>query len=304
MEKEVKNIVLVLLGPTASGKTALSVALAKVIQAEIISADSRQVYKGMDIGTGKDLELYADVPYHLIDICEAGERYNLPRFQTDVEMAIEKINKKGKKVILCGGSGLYLQAIIQGFGIPQMSVDEEFRLKLEKLSNEDLLNTYESFKIKPESVDLSTRKRLIRAIEKSCFLKKNTSEKKVGKAKNTEFVVFGLNPSVEIRRKNISIRLKERLANGLIEEVQRLLDEGLSHEVLQYYGLEYKYLSYYILGQMSKIEMQEKLETEIHRFAKRQMTFFRSMETKGVKIYWLPEELSLEAKVKYIISKI
>jgi tRNA dimethylallyltransferase len=299
-----EKTVIVLLGPTASGKTALSVDLAKALNGEIISADSRQVYKGMDIGTGKDLQLYSNVPYHLIDICNAGDKYNLERFQSDFERVTNLIFNKNKNPILCGGTGLYLQAVIQGFDNLEIPADEILRNKLDELSERELLEKYNSFKNKPENVDLSTRKRQIRAIEKAIYLTNNPQLIVEKKHRKFKFAIFGLNPDVAIRRKNISLRLKERLANGLIEEVQKLLNEGLSHEILQYYGLEYKYVSLFLLGEITKNQMEIKLETEIHRYAKRQMTFFRSMESKGIKINWLPDELTQEAKVQYIISKI
>jgi tRNA dimethylallyltransferase len=301
MEKEV---VYVLLGPTASGKTALSVEVAKILNAEIISADSRQVYKGMDLGTGKDLELYGEVPFYLIDMCEAGEKYNLARFQKDAENAIQEIYAKGKRVLICGGTGLYLQGLIQDFKYTKIPEDEVLRRNLDSKSTEELLQILSKYASKAIATDLSTRKRIIRGIEMAEYLQTHDLEKESEKNANRKYIVFGLNPVLEKRRENISKRLKERLESGLIEETQGLLDQGVSHESLQYYGLEYKYLSFYLLGQMSKKEMKEKLEIEIHRFAKRQMTFFRSMETKGVKVNWLLDELSQEAKVKYIISKI
>jgi tRNA dimethylallyltransferase len=299
-----EKTVIVILGPTASGKTALAISLAKRLNGEIISADSRQVYKCMDIGTGKDIELFGDVPYHLISICEAGEKYNLSRFQIDFERVANEVLAKNKIPILCGGTGLYLQAVIEGFDQTEIPENEFLRKQLEELSEKELLDKYNSFEKKPENVDVSTRKRLIRAIEKAVFFIRNPKQFLEKKEPKFNFQIFGLNPNVDLRRRNISNRLIERLENGLVEEVQRLINEGLSHEILQYYGLEYKYLSYYLLDKMSKIEMQKKLETEIHRFAKRQMTFFRSMESKGIKINWLPEALSQEAKIEYIISEI
>jgi tRNA dimethylallyltransferase len=304
MEKQIEKPVLVFLGPTASGKTALSVAVAKALNAEIISADSRQLYRGMDIGTGKDLVLYGQISYHLIDICEAGEKYNLSRFQADFEQVTNEILAKNKVPILCGGTGLYLQAVIQGFEQLEIPADEFLRKQLEELSEKELLDKYQSFDKKPENVDLSTRKRRIRAIEKAIYLTNNPQLIVEKKHRKFKFAIFGLNPDVEIRRKNISLRLKERLENGLIDEVERLLKAGLSHEVLQYYGLEYKYVSLFLLGELTKNDMETKLETEIHRYAKRQMTFFRSMESKGIKINWLPENLSQEAKVEYILKQI
>ncbi len=301
MDEKIIKPIIVILGPTASGKTALAVNLAKKISAEIISADSRQVYTGMDIGTGKDLHLFANVPHHLIDICEAGESYNLSRFQIDFKNAVTEIANKNKNIILCGGTGLYLQAVIQNFDNQLIPPDEALRKELENIDTETLLRMLQPSKEKKE---INSRKRIIRAIEKQRFLEKNPNNIIEKKRKDFEFTVFGLNPNTEQRRENISQRLAERLAHGLIDEVKNLHAGGVSHEKLQYYGLEYKYVSKYILGEISALEMQNKLETEIHRFAKRQMTFFRSMETKGIKINWLPADLSLEAKIKYITDKI
>ncbi|MFS0491095.1 tRNA (adenosine(37)-N6)-dimethylallyltransferase [Leadbetterella byssophila] len=276
-----------ILGPTASGKTDLAVALAKGIQAEVISADSRQVYKGMDIGTGKDLEAYEGVPYHLIDIIEPGEKYNVSRFQSDFLNVV----KEDKRYILCGGTGLYIQALVQGFEDTQIPEDLSFRDSLKDLSVDEL----------SEMGALgSTKKRMIRYLEKERFLKENPDYVLIDYP-SYSFRLYGLNPPVEHRRSSISARLKYRLQKqDLLGEVESLVAQGVEHEMLEYYGLEYKYVSLFLRGFLRYDEMYDRLETEIHRFAKRQMTFFRSMEKKGIEINWIPFELSLEEKVEYI----
>lgn len=282
---------IVILGPTASGKTYLATRLAFRIGGEIISADSRQVYRGMNIGTGKDLDEYTveeqPIPYHLIDILDAGEKYNVHRFQQDVEKAVTLINSRDKVPILCGGTGLYIQAVLSNHQYTSIPVNEILRSELEALPHESLLEILSQTPSKFSALaDTSTRKRTIRAIEIARYLTKHP-EFQLPALITAQFTIFGLNPPVEVRRNRISRRLQERLANGLIEEVQGLLDQGLSPDQLIYYGLEYKYLTEYLMGEISYGEMAKKLETEIHRFAKRQMTYFRKMERDGLKIHWL-----------------
>lgn len=294
MEKEL----IVILGPTASGKTKLAVRLANDLGTEIISADSRQVYRGMDIGTGKDLSEYEidgqKIPYHLIDILDAGEKYNLAQFQDDFEHAVNKINQE--KIVVCGGTGLYIQAILKGYSNTFIPENPDLRAKLETLSLEEL------DKLLGKNSGLhDTRKRKIRALEIAGFIPEKFRQRSRKTYKST---VFGLSPLLEIRRKNISERLWERIEKqGLVQEVERLLASGISHETMQYYGLEYKYVSFYLSGILQKQEMVKKLETEIHRFAKRQMTFFRSMEKNGIEIDWLKNSLTLEDRVEYIRKK-
>jgi tRNA dimethylallyltransferase len=297
-----KPKIYVILGPTASGKTALAVALARKIDAEIISADSRQVYKSLDIGTGKDLAEYGDVKYHLINIKDAGEKYNLADFQKDYTLASEKILKAKKNVILCGGTGLYVQAIVENFSQTQIPPNPDLRAMLETMSSTEILKTYkinqDDFKL-----DLSNRKRLIRAIELSVFKSLNP-DFELEKPKNAyQFKIFGLNPNLENRRMLIQKRLLSRINNGLVQEVKTLLDQGVPYETLQYYGLEYKYVSSHVMCQLSLEAMTEKLNTEINRYAKRQMTFFRSMERKGIEINWLPENLSQSDQIAFIQNK-
>ncbi len=283
MEEEIT----VILGPTASGKTALAVALAKATGSEIISADSRQVYRRMDVGTGKDLEAYEGVPYHLIDVMEPGEKYNLARFQEDFHSI------QTDRAVLCGGTGLYIQSLIQGFSNTFIPENAALRQELEVLPDEALDRMLGEHRP-------STRKRKIRALEIAAFQKENGE---VPDRARYDFRVFGLNPPVEWRRARISERLKERIQRqNMIGEVEELLASGVSPEMLEYYGLEYKYISAFLLGFLRYDEMYSRLETEIHRYAKRQMTFFRSMEKKGIPIDWIPFEFSLEEKVGYVLK--
>ncbi len=286
--------VIVILGPTASGKTSLAIHLAQKIEGEIISADSRQVYRGMDIGTGKDLGDYAaaNVKHHLIDILEAGEKYNLARFQNDFNVASKTIQSSKKKVILCGGTGLYIQSVVQNFGLIQIPENPELRVRLELLDNAQLKDLLKG--------NFDTRKRAIRALEIQHYLSENPKIE-VNESDNIHFKIFGLNPNTEIRRERISARLRERIQKqDMIGEVQDLVANGLSYEMLEYYGLEYKYISLFLQGFLRYDDMYTKLETEIHRYAKRQMTFFRSMEKKGILIDWIPDTLTLEEKTAYV----
>jgi len=281
-----KEKVIVILGPTASGKTKLAVQLAQQIDAEIISADSRQIYRRMDIGTGKDLAEYQNIPYHLIDIQEPGTKYNLGNFITDFNQAYQSILKKDKHTILCGGTGLYLQSVIQQTPyalIPSIAGFKEVLIGQTTSALLQRLNTYTcplDFQI-----DHSTNKRIIRAIEILEFLQQNPGFKP--QQQTLEVLVIGLNPPLEKRRESISKRLNERIENGLLQEVKQLLAEGISHDQLQYYGLEYKYASLYLLEQLDYATFLTKLETEIHRYAKRQMTYFRKMEKDGIRIHWI-----------------
>jgi tRNA dimethylallyltransferase len=301
--KEQKTELIVILGPTASGKTELAINLAYQLKGEIISADSRQVYKNMDVGTGKDLAEYTkdgvEIPYHLIDSCEAGEKYNVARFQTDFAEVFEQIKSRDALPILCGGTGLYIQSVISDFWKMQVPLNQNLRVELETFSNEHIFDNFSNFLT---DYKFSSRKRLIRHIEINDFLLKN-SEFAKSEFTKLEYKIFGLNPALETRRERISIRLNDRFEKqGMIAEVQNLLDSGVSADVLEYYGLEYKYISYFLKNEMSFGQMFTKLETEIHRFAKRQMTFFRSMENKGIEINWIPDSLSKEGKLHYVLE--
>jgi tRNA dimethylallyltransferase len=298
---------LVILGPTASGKTHLATRVADQLNGEIISADSRQVYKDMSIGTGKDVEEYLvngkRIPYHLIDILDAGEQYNVNEYQKDFREAFLHVAAHGRCPVVCGGTGFYIHSVLQGNGYFSIPVDETLRAALENLSTTELLARFQEMDTPYRALaDTSTRKRLIRAIEISNFLNENQAKQHQFTRNSPvyESIVFGLDPPVGVRRERISSRLKFRLQNGLIEEVQALLTRGLTPAQLIYYGLEYKFVTYYLTGQLTYPEMEKQLETEIHRFAKRQMTFFRKMEKDGIAIQWLNYELPEEEQVEIV----
>jgi tRNA dimethylallyltransferase len=289
---------IVILGPTASGKTRLAVQLANRINGEIISADSRQVYRGMDIGTGKDLEEYIidnqTIPYHLIDILDAGEQYHIHLFQQDFQHVFEGISSRNKPVILCGGSGMYLEAVLKGFEFTSIPIDEKFREELLQNSTEELLNIFHKNTSEyTQKADISTKKRLVRAIEIAQFLSQN-ADFTIHKPNIPNSIIFGLNPDIEIRRERINKRLHERLQNGMIEEVKALIDSGINPEKLIFYGLEYKFITQYLTGELDYKTMVERLNIAINQFAKRQMTYFRKMERDGLKINWLDSKNPLE----------
>lgn len=293
-----------ILGPTASGKTKLAAQLAFSLGAEIISADSRQVYRRMNIGTGKDLEDYFvdghEISKHLIDIVEPGTKYNLFEFRRDFLKAFNDIQRKGHLPILCGGSGLYMESVLRAYDLPEVPENKELRAELSNKSLAELTTILQSFKTLHNSTDIDTHKRAVRAIEIEEW-KINNPEKSLP-FPNIKSIVFGIDISREKRRQRISERLKSRLDNGLIDEVRALMSEGISPDDLIYYGLEYKYVTLYVIGKIDYQEMFNKLEVSIHQFAKRQMTWFRGMERRGTTIHWIPFELSLEDKVKVIVE--
>lgn len=275
-----------ILGPTASGKTSLAIALAQETSREIISCDSRQVYRGMDIGTGKELASYQQIPYHLIDIRDPKDRYDIFQFQKDFEEACSTVSNKGKKAIAVGGTGMYIHTSLVPQPYIQVPINTPLRASLALQDKATLLNKLRQYTIPSDfSIDQSSHKRLIRAIEILEALKAGFVPNRA--MRSHESTVFGLNPDVVTRRKHISERLRYRIADGLLDEVQMLLENGLTHADLQYYGLEYKFSSLYLLGELDATSFFSKLETEIHRYAKRQMTFFRKMEKDGIKINWL-----------------
>ena len=294
---------IVILGPTASGKTHKAVALAERLNTEIISADSRQIYRGMDIGTGKDLEEYKNVPYHLIDICPAGYKYNLFEYLRDYQAARDSILAKGKTPILCGGTGLYVEAVLNGLKLPEVPENKALRAELAGKSLEELTAILERMKKLHNTTDIDTAKRAIRAIEIQQYyhehpdLKVDTTPHPVENA-----LIIGVEIGREERRERISSRLKSRLDSGMVEEVRNILDSGVSPEDLIYYGLEYKFLTNYIIGQSTYDEMVNGLEIAIHQFAKRQMTWFRGMERRGFHINWLPYDLDDEAFVDEVLK--
>lgn len=283
---------IVITGPTASGKTRRAVDLARAIDAEIISADSRQIYRGMDIGTGKDIEEYGDVPVHLIDICPAGYKYNLYEFLRDFELASEAIESRGKRVILCGGTGLYVESVLKGLRLPEVPENPELRRSLEGRSLEELTEMLASMKSLHNVTDVDTVKRAVRAIEIQTYYSEHPDAAKQAEPHPlTDAVVIGVEIDRESRRRRITERLHARLEAGMVDEVRRLLDSGIKAEDLIYYGLEYKFLTLYLTGEMSYEDMVSGLEIAIHQFAKRQMTWFRGMENRGFPINWLPYNL-------------
>ena len=294
-----------ILGPTASGKTPLAAALAQRIGGEILSADSRQVYRRMDIGTGKDLSDYGDVPYHLIDICEPGTKYNLFQYQQDFFDAYEDIRSRGVHPILCGGTGLYIEAVLKGYHLSPVPQNQPLRDSLEGRSLEELTAMLRELKAKSGSVmhnttDVDSCQRAIRAIEIETYnLEHPMPLRELPPIPST---IIGVNIDRELRREKITRRLKARLDEGMVDEVRALLDSGIPAEDLIYYGLEYKFLTEYVIGQLSYDEMFRQLEIAIHQFAKRQMTWFRGMERRGFTIHWIDATLPTEKKVEQILD--
>ena len=298
---ENKDIDLIcVLGPTASGKTRYAVALARELNrlrgvnasegpvnagAEILSGDSRQVYRGMDIGTGKDLSEYEEIPYHLIDIVDAGTKFDLYQYQKAFEKAYKDIIDRGGIPILCGGSGLYLEAATCGYSIPDVPQSPDLRAELEAKSTEDLISMLAGLKPLHNKTDIDTRKRLIRALEIAIWQKDHQVENTSYLPKKTYYI--GTLVSREERNRRIDARLDARIAEGMADEVKGLLTRGIPAENLTYYGLEYKFVTQYVLGVLSLEEMKTLLGNAIHQFAKRQMTWFRGMERKGIKIHWV-----------------
>jgi tRNA dimethylallyltransferase len=300
-----KNPLLIVLGPTASGKTRLAVRLADKLSAEIISADSRQVFKGMDIGTGKDLEEYningKQVPFHLINIKEAGEKYNVNEFKDDFYTVFNKLSEKNVLPILCGGTGMYMHSLLQNQEYTSIPNDFQLREKLSVYSIEQLresLNTYPLEYI--SHADVSSHKRLIRAVEVAEFLMHNKLEPAI--RKEISPTIIGLNPERNLRRANVMARLESRIQQGLIDEVAGLRTNGLSDEMLAYYGLEYKFVGEYLKGAYGMDELKERLGTAICQFAKRQMTFFRKMEKDGVKIQWFNSAIDHNALFNNVLA--
>lgn len=296
-----------ILGPTASGKTDIATHLAAELSAEIISADSRQVYRRMDIGTGKDLADYVvdgkRVPYHLIDIVEPGTKYNLFEYQRDFLEAYNDIRSRGKNVILCGGTGLYIESVLKGYRLIPVPKNKELRHKLEGKSLLELTSILERLKAENNSnmhnsTDVDTSKRAIRAIEiEMAYKEAHIEERTFPKIDN---VIIGVGIDRDLRRMKITRRLDQRLQDGMVDEVKSLLDSGIPADDLIYYGLEYKFVTEYILGKSTFEEMHRSLEIAIHQFAKRQMTWFRGMERRGFTIHWIDAADSMEEKINEI----
>ncbi|MDE5970904.1 MAG: tRNA (adenosine(37)-N6)-dimethylallyltransferase MiaA [Muribaculaceae bacterium] len=290
-----KPSVLIVTGPTASGKTRRAVEIAKLLDGEIVSADSRQIYRDMDLGTGKDIEEYGNIPYHLIDIAPAGTKYNLFRFLDDAQTAVEDIKQRGKMPIMCGGTGLYVESYLKGLKLPEVPENTALRESLTGKSLDELTEILASMKTLHNSTDVDSAKRAIRAIEIQTYYADHP-EAASGAVPSpiSDALVIGIAIEREARRQRITKRLKARLDNGMLDEIRSLLNSGISPDDLIYYGLEYKYLTLHVIGELTYDEMFEKLEMEIHRFAKRQMTWFRGMERRGFKINWINYDLSDE----------
>ena len=300
-----------ILGPTASGKTALAARLAYELDGEIISGDSRQVYRGMTIGTGKDLDDYIvdghAIPYHLIDICEPGEKYNIFQYQQDFLRAWRGVQSRGKWPILCGGSGLYIESVLRGYALSPVEQNPELRRRLEGKSLDELTRILLNLKAETGSTmhnttDVDTPQRAIRAIEIETFNAEHPTQPRQMEAPDS--LVVGVAIDRDERRRKITARLRRRLDEGMVDEMRGLLAKGIKAEDLIYYGLEYKYVTLYAIGQLSYEEMFRQLEIAIHQFAKRQMTWFRGMERRGCRIHWIDAASSMEDKLQQIRTMI
>jgi tRNA dimethylallyltransferase len=294
-----------ILGPTASGKTSFAAALAQTLDSEIISADSRQVYRGMTIGTGKDLADYRvegkSIPYHLIDICNPGDKYNLFAFQHDFHQAFAKIKEKGKLPVLCGGTGLYIESVLKGYKLLDVPENPELREQLKEKSLDELTRILQSYKKLHNKTEVDSAQRAIRAIEiEEYYLTQEPGQRDFPPIHS---LIIGVKIDRELRREKISHRLKTRLNEGMLDEVKSLMDSGISAEDLIYYGLEYKYLTLHLIGELTYREMFEQLEIAIHQFAKRQMTWFRGMERRGFQIHWIDSSLPTNEKIDFVRSQ-
>ena len=298
-----------ILGPTASGKTSLAAALAARIDAEIISADSRQVYRGMTIGTGKDLDDYRQgdrlIPYHLIDICEPGTKYNLFQYQQDFHLIYNNIVARGVRPILCGGTGLYIESVLKGYALSPVPQNKALRDELADKSLAELTEMLEDLKRRKHSVmhnrtDVDTAQRAIRAIEIETYNLEHPTDNRT--LPPIDSVIIGVDINREERRRKITQRLKQRLEEGMVDEIRQLLDRGIAPENLIYYGLEYKFVTEYVIGKTSYEEMFRQLEIAIHQFAKRQMTWFRGMERRGFTIHWIDALDPMDSKVAQIMD--
>ncbi len=299
-----RHELITVIGPTASGKTTFAVALAGYLNSEIISADSRQIYRSMDLGTGKDLSEYVwkgkQIPYHLIDICDPGYKYNVFEFQHDFFQAYKEISSRGKLPLLCGGTGMYIEAVLKGYKLFAVPENPELREALKDKNLEDLETILSAYKKLHNKTDVDTVKRAIRAIEIEEYYKRQAPG--ISEYKPLNSLIIGLDIERELRRQKISARLRQRLEEGMVEEVRKLIDSGVQPDDLIYYGLEYKYLTLYIMGRLTYKEMFNQLEIAIHQFAKRQMTWFRGMERRGFHIHWLDVTLTMEEKIEQVIK--
>jgi len=301
MQNKQKHPLIVILGPTASGKTRLGVELAQTLDGEIISADSRQVFRGMDIGTGKDLEEYGSTPYHLIDIAKPGEEYNLFRYANDFSAAFSDIKQRNKNALLVGGTGLYLDATLQRYTMTKAPIDPALHAELDAQSHDALITHLQT--LNPSlhnATDITDKARTIRAIE--IALAEHSGEEVFRWPEYTP-IVFGLQFPREITRKRITQRLAQRLNHGMVEEVETLVANGVSHESLEHYGLEYRFISQHLRGALNYNDMQQKLCSAIHQFAKQQEKWFRNIEKKGCSIHWLDTEAHLLSQCLAVLNR-
>lgn len=299
-----KTDLLTIIGPTACGKTSFAVAMASRLDSEIISADSRQVYRRMDLGTGKDLADYTidnrAVPYHLIDIAEPGSKYNVFEFQHDFLQAYRQVTAKGKLPVMCGGTGLYVESVLRGYKLLPVPENPTLRSQLKGKSLSELTAQLATYKTLHNTTDVDTCKRAIRAIEIEEYYREHAKD--IPEFPQLNSLIIGLDIDRELRRKRISTRLRQRLDDGMVDEVKALLAEGIAPEDLIYYGLEYKFLTQYVIGELTYDEMVSALEIAIHQFAKRQMTWFRGMERRGLHIHWIDALLPNEEKVEQVMQ--
>ena len=293
-----------ILGPTASGKTVLAAALAAQLHTEIISADSRQIYRGMDIGTGKDLADYIvngqSIPYHLIDICEPGYKYNVFQYQHDFFRVFRDIDSRGKLPILCGGTGMYIEAVLKGYKLLDVPQNPTLRQSLQGKSLAELEQILASYKVLHNKTDVDSAQRAIRAIEIEEYYRTEAPGRNEYEPINS--LIIGVDIDRDTRRAKISQRLRARLAEGMVDEVRQLIDQGVKPDDLIYYGLEYKFVTQYVIGQLSYEEMVTQLEIAIHQFAKRQMTWFRGMERRGSTIHWVNAAWETARKIDTILE--
>lgn len=305
--KSYRYDLITILGPTASGKTPFAASLANELNTEIISADSRQIYRRMDLGTGKDLADYQiggnTIPYHLIDIVEPGYKYNVFEYQRDFLQAYQTISAQSKLPILCGGTGMYLESVLKGYRLMPVPENPELRKELEHKTLEELTELLRTYKSLHNTTDVDTVKRAVRAIEIEQYYQNHpVTEREFPKLNS---LIIGINIDRDARREKISRRLRQRLADGMVEEVKQLIEKDkIAPEDLIYYGLEYKYLTLYVIGKLTYDEMFTQLETAIHQFAKRQMTWFRGMERRGFTIHWMEATLPMEEKIAFVKQKL
>lgn len=300
------NRIITILGPTATGKTRIAALLAKELGGEIVSADSRQVYRKMDIGTGKDLSDYCidgvQIPFHLIDIVEPGIEYNVFQYQQLAFSAIQDIQRRGKPVILCGGSGMYMEALLKGYKLFPVPENQTLRMEWSTISDEKLAEMLAKFKPLHNQTDIETRTRLLRALEIEHYYQEHPELMEW--TQPIPSIIFGLHGDRDLIRQKITRRLKERLENGMIQEVQQLMDDGVNIQQLIRYGLEYKFVTQFILNEIDEKTLFQKLNIAIHQFSKRQMTWFRKMEREGFNIHWIDISKSEEEKIAQILQKL